>query len=65
MNEFFSFQLSRMADTKAIEDCKREITLLQVIEFIFFIIIKLIRNLFEAIKSSQCHQIYLTFYCRK
>jgi hypothetical protein len=41
-----------MADAKAIEDCKREITLLQVYISFLFSLIKMIRL---AIKSSKCN----------
>jgi len=42
-----------MADAKAIEDCKREIVLLQVL---FFLIIKFYSQcLILAIKSSKCN----------
>lgn len=48
-----------MADAKAIEDCKREISLLQVCHHCQ----RLSKNIFffPATQSSQCDQIHLTF----
>jgi hypothetical protein len=45
-----------MADAKAIEDCKREITLLQVFEnFLFLNSFSMFFFIFKAIKSSKCN----------
>ena len=47
-----------MADSKAIEDCKREISLLQVFQillFFFFAILTFCLKSISAIKSSKCN----------
>ena len=54
-----------MADAKAIEDCKREISLLQVSFRMFVESNHFQLDFISAIESSECDQIYFSFCGRE